>query len=470
MIKEEYRPFPEESIINSFPRGLFPRKERSRQYLRILRKEQMEKNDFLEKDTIISDPYGIARKYLLKKNILGRGNYFPLRNNGSFGSILLIEENISEQKLCQEIEKDLQTLREAGWNVRGLSSLGRMSRDLLLSTVPIGCVADLRNGEIDKKVLSAAYRCIKGGRMECIKCGHFDTVYDYDLNKAYLFALDKMVSVKKDFIFWERSKVIRKDAIFGFCLCNVWIKRVKISPLCFRMSIPSREARLFYPVGKISGVWLTLQDLISLEKTADAKVEILEGVFGLPKREPIKLFSSTVKILEKAIKISPTNLVSDLASVLWGQTSHEEGLLYNPIYAATIPAIIRNAVMDMVSSVPLEKIIAIAIDGFASLVPADVKIGNNIGEVKMSKRKLLSLSDFFRHDYKTEKRWKITEEEVSIDMDNRKAIIPYGSSKRVGNRKLVLSDLIKETHEYSSPTKEDMVELYLSQKLPFPEI
>lgn len=75
--------------------------------------------------------------------------------------------------------------------------------------------------DVPIEALKIAYECCKGNWVESYQLGHWDKVYDYDINSAYPFQASLLLDLRQGK--WLQSKDYQPEAIYGYCRCEVMI-------------------------------------------------------------------------------------------------------------------------------------------------------------------------------------------------------------------------------------------------------
>jgi len=402
------------------------------------------------------------------------GTFCLIRRGNLWGSVLCVERDLNPESLRDHANSIFAAFDEAGWSIDRISSPSRMIEDLILAKTNYLAFPDLASGEIDYTVLDRAYNCLKGGRMECAILGMCPTVFDYDLKSAYFTILRDLPSVRSGFIEWVDSKEYIKDALFGFCRCYVCVDdEVSLGPVGVRLSMGDKQPRLFYPIGDIE-CWMTKDEIDMVIRSDTADVEILEGSWGVPKRESPKIFGGVSSVIDKLIDDPRSrNVAKYMASVGWGKFAYQKSPLFNPIYAAHVPASVRARVTEIGLSLG-ESLIAITIDGVVSTSPVDDKfLSDGSFRCDLNGETMVSLTDFFRLASNKGGNWEVDEDGVILwthpmMFTGGRIKIPFGSTKRVGPSNLHIRDLMNNQFVLKPPSDEEAIELFLStQEIPW---
>ena len=236
-----------------------------------------------------------------------------------------------------------------------------------------------------------AYECCKGGWTEAFSKGHWDMVYDYDLNAAYNAVMLGLIDPRDGR--WERQKgneldgALPVDAV-GFYRCAVDMT-AEFHPILYADS----KDRSFTPVGKWSTV-LTLQEIRFIEKWKLGHAEIIDGWTFWPddkRRYPLRKLVKELYEYRRAMNGSIAGSVAKSTMVgIYGKMLEVErvkverfGPLYNTVWAAQIETNTRLRVAEFALEhgfMPLH----VAVDGLVTDREVKVEGSVEIGQWKLS--------------------------------------------------------------------------------------
>jgi len=220
----------------------------------------------------------------------------------------------------------------------------------------------LKNNDIDVpkfdsvpySVQELAYRSYFGGRFEILKRGFIGTVFLYDINSAYPYALTKIPDITKGT--WISSKKIQNDAVLGFFKVLIDVLDTQyIPPLAFRAN-----HNIIFPSGKFV-TYCTLADLLACK---NVKYKILESFQFIPDVLVFPFKDFIEKMYTKRVQLQqnddPRQLpLKILLNSIYGKTGEKVngriGNLFNPVLFATIPGITRAQLYEFVCTNGLEK-------------------------------------------------------------------------------------------------------------------
>lgn len=76
--------------------------------------------------------------------------------------------------------------------------------------------------DVPEEAMHIAYDCCKGNWVEAYKLGHFEHVYDYDINSAYPYQASLLMDLRNGE--WIHSNEYQSNATYGYCHCEVMIE------------------------------------------------------------------------------------------------------------------------------------------------------------------------------------------------------------------------------------------------------
>jgi len=210
-----------------------------------------------------------------------------------------------------------------------------------------------------------AYQCCKGSWLEAFKRGHWENVWDYDLNSAYPSELETALDLRQGG--FRKLKELSEDSYFAYCRCQVEID-TNFHPILYE----NRNGESYIPVGRWE-CFLTRNEIIYLRKHKQ-KVEILESwqwfpMVSLGKLE-LPLYDIIISLQKKAQQTNglKREVIKRIMTGIYGMTiqykgiEQEMGPLFNPVWAAEAETNTRLRVAEfchMNSIMP----IYIAVDG-----------------------------------------------------------------------------------------------------------
>jgi hypothetical protein len=475
----------------------FGRKVRSHSFWRVIDSNSIESEDgvfcfdelyelldkFLETDAIVSDINSILYKmmqeaFAVDGIITERAikckditvimsskdrTFYSLRYGNIWGSVWIWDDILTPAGLRENVKGIIDGFCDAGWSISRVSPPAKMFEELLLDKSSYRDFPDIVSGAIDEKVAIRAWNCFRGGRMEAARLGSCKNVFDYDLNTAYFSVLRNLPSLR--FVEWVDTNKYVKEAFFGYCRCEVDVADSAPIGLCaVRLKSGKKPMRQYFTVD-LSTCWRTKSEIDLLNNSGWAKVNILEGSWGIPKGSAPLAFAYVSRILERALADKRCyNMAKVMCSVCWGKMASVSSSLFNPVYASYITSEVRSRVTEL--ALGLEKsLIAIAVDGISLFkeLPRHM-ISSEIGALKEKKiDNLISLTDYYRYNFaEPSKSWRVESDGIALNALPVK--IPFGSSKRVSPKDLSFEMLRNEQFLLRPPTSQDAVELYFSTK------
>lgn len=399
--------------------------------------------------------------------------YYSLRIGNNWGSIWIWDDDYGPLALEKHCEDMMSAFRSCGWSIDRIFPPTKMFERLLLGETNYGDLPDIKAimddsypyslGDINPTVVTRAWNCFRGGRMESAILGACEHVFDYDINSAYFSVLRKLPSLRC--VEWVDTRDYVKEAMFGFCRCEIDIDDNAPVGLCaVKVSTGNRPIRQYYPVGE-NGSWRLKSEIDLCKESGLSSIEIIEGSWGILKDSAYMIFDRVSRILEKALKDPRTrNMAHAMASISWGKLASVSSPFFNPIYASYITGEIRVRTTRL--GLMLEKdLVSMSVDGISvcKKLP-DEMISDEIGALKVKEiDNLLSVSDYYRYDAKNPpKNWVL--EDNGILIKDLNINIPFGSSKRKSPKKLSLSVLERNRFKLSPPSSESVMELYFDTK------
>jgi len=242
--------------------------------------------------------------------------------------------------------------------------------------------------DIPMRAGELAYACCNGGWVEGYKKGHFDKVYDYDMNSAYPSVLRDLVDLRKGK--WIYDKKYREDALYSFFRGEVDIQ-ADFHPIMFA---DKREVTKNYtPTGSFPRV-LNKCKYEYIKRHKIGTVDIQEGWHWIPE-DLIFPFRSTVdslyahkcsaepgSIKRDFVKRILTGIYGKLLEVHRG----DFGDLFNPVYGAEIEnqTHVKVAEFCLDANRQNAKPISIVVDGVVLDKPITLTYGNEIGAWRLS--------------------------------------------------------------------------------------
>jgi len=132
---------------------------------------------------------------------------------------------------------------------------------------------------VPKQASLLALRCCKGGWAEAYKIGHFDKVYDYDINASYPYQVSKLLDLRPSNGTWIASKKMEHviNADYGYVSSIAKVSREVRSPLLIRRDETSID-RNCTPYGSFP-VDTNVQMMRHCIEHKKAEFELLEGYF-----------------------------------------------------------------------------------------------------------------------------------------------------------------------------------------------
>jgi hypothetical protein len=143
-----------------------------------------------------------------------------------------------------------------------------------------------------------AYYAYKGGRSEVCKRGHFDTVYEYDVNSMYPSEMVKLYDCFK--CDWQKitgEELYNYDInniAYGFIKCNIKVPQDYVLPL------PYSKGFYIYGYGDFNEYYLTIHELymmFDLGIIDKSDVNIIDGWLGIKQNDDEYIFKDTIEFI-----------------------------------------------------------------------------------------------------------------------------------------------------------------------------
>jgi len=322
--------------------------------------------------------YGAAKGYAYFYNAK---QYTDVHHGTTISKDYAITKAIKAQEVGESI---LQAYKKLGFTSQSLTSP-------IKAFVKSGLYPDIATlNDIPEQVGEYAYATTKGNWVECYKVGHWDTVYDYDINRAYGAQLAKLLEIRDGT--WIRSKSIptnRETAPYGFA------KGILTVTAPFHPFIENTGDMSFTPLGSRE-TYLTLAQVDFLRQKRLGSFEVSDCLYWRNHyvEQTPKPFEVTVnRLCEASTGASPTTktVTRRILAGMWGymlqlkgaEEDVEFGENFNPVYGAIVETqnslAVAGACLDN-NVVPL----SIAVDGIDTDKPLNLDIGTNPGQWRLT--------------------------------------------------------------------------------------
>lgn len=253
------------------------------------------------------------------------------------------------------------TLTEIGLHPKTLASPIRAYQTEVLEKMSLPTIDHL-----PEQAAKYAYECCKGNWLEAHQIGHWDKVYDFDLNSAYPSETAALPDIRWGK--WVRSNHYQNDAILSFCKASVGIS-ADVSPIIYQRQDAKHERMNF----NLQGEWedcLTKQQIDFIREKNIGEVTILDGWWWIKDAAndyPI-FYDMIMALFEHKSRYSglPRDVVGRVLKGFYGKMLEnidgQMGALFNPVYGAQIECNTRLEVARFIYEHNL-KPIHIAVDG-----------------------------------------------------------------------------------------------------------
>jgi hypothetical protein len=181
-----------------------------------------------------------------------------------------------------------------------------------------------------------AYECSKRPWIEAHKIGHFDTVYDWDMNSAFPGVAMNLLDLRLGR--WIYSERIPANCTYGFAYGQLKVKK-PVSPFIY----VNKSGHLFNPIGTWT-TFISKQEIDMLEKWDIGSFKIKEGWWWECKREERPLYGLILKLYRQR-KLSPVLdkiIKRAMAGMFYGKFlerhigSEEFGTYFNPVWGSIV--------------------------------------------------------------------------------------------------------------------------------------
>lgn len=304
---------------------------------------------------------------------------------------VVLNYGMKDARILQEIiDKTVEAFKSAGMKFERPFSNASFSQRVFSSALT-------RRG-IQKDVERLAYKAYFGGRIECLRMGHFRKAYYYDIHSAYPSIIANLIATDGKWV--RKEKYVRDDAVYAFVDATLSIPPTVIAgPVAVRL----RSNRIVYPVGSFRRI-LTLAEYRYCEsKGFISKVhEAIQHIWPkrvYPFRKVRDLYlqrqlnpsqSYAIKIVLNAVYGKTAQMLKENlpATVINNNTQWIEGQPFrqkkvakrftNFVYASEITSRIR---MKLLEDIPADKVISYATDGVFTTEPIEgLDIGDGLGQ------------------------------------------------------------------------------------------
>lgn len=298
-----------------------------------------------------------------------------------------IEKIIEKAKIAKQIGQDVyDTFNKLGIHTSRLISPIRAYEDATLSKLNLPTIDD-----IPEMIGYYAYQGCVGNWLEAYQVGHWEKVWDYDINSAYPSIIAQQMDLRLGH--WVKSNKIVPEARYAECLCNVNINSW-LSPIIYRAGERNNLPLNFTPTGKRETI-LNKRLIDLIEMYDEDSYEIKEGNWWIPDKEvkPLEMIirglflskETEIGTSKEVIKRIMNGIYGKLLQTTGEVENSEFGKLFNPVWAEDVETAIR---VENTNFIIRNKLIPIhiAVDGVVSANPAI------LGEEGMGKWKLTNIS------------------------------------------------------------------------------
>lgn len=292
----------------------------------------------------------------------------------------------------QTAEQVLESMSKFGLHPKNLISPISTYEKEIMTKLDIPCYMN-----IPKEVNDMAEKCLDGNWIEAYQIGHWDKVYDYDMNGAYPYQLAKLWDIRKGT--WVQDKKYHQTATYSYCLCKITIDS-DFSPIVYHVEKNNTGAIVnqnYTPTGTFVRILNKTAIEYIMDYTKD-KVEIIDGQWFFKNSNSKLVFANEINRMWE-FKLSGNEIDKEVAkrlySGLWGKTQERYknnysntwryGKYNNYVYATEVE---MNTKIEIAKIAKENSIIPLYInaDGFITEKElSNIKLSNKMGEWKLNK-------------------------------------------------------------------------------------
>ncbi len=281
---------------------------------------------------------------------------------------LTTEECIEAAKKAKEVgELVYNSMTSLKLNTRTLTSPVRVFEQEVLNLMDLPNVDD-----IPEIAGYFAYECCKGNWVEAYQLGHWEKVWDYDIQSAYPSEISQLVDIRLGT--WFNDKRFIEQAYYGYCKCKVTInKEINFSPIILKIENNEKIPATYTPTGTWE-TYLTKREIEFIIRNKLGSVEIEDGWWWVADAEKIEkplegiinwLYEEKQK--ENGIR---REVIKRIMAGIYGKfleiDDNHIGNYVNPVWAAEIETNTRLEVGDFILRATQQinaKPIHVAVDG-----------------------------------------------------------------------------------------------------------
>lgn len=303
----------------------------------------------------------------------------------------VLNYGMKDARILQElIDKTVDAFKVAGMKFERPFSNASFSQRVFAKALT-------RHG-VQRDVDKLANKAYFGGRIECLRMGHFRRAYYYDIHSAYPSVIANLVATDGKWI--RNEKYVRDDAVYAFADVNLSIPATcKVGPVAIRL----RSNRIVYPVGEFRRT-LTLAEyrycevrgfIRKIHKVTQhiwpkwkypfkqVRDLYLQRALNPAQAYAIKIvlnaaYGKTAQMLKEHL---PVTIADNKTHWIGGQAFKQRKInkrTTNFVYASEITSRIR---VKLLEDIPPEDVISYATDGVFTAKPVkDLDVGEGLGQ------------------------------------------------------------------------------------------
>lgn len=292
------------------------------------------------------------------------------------------EKCVGKAKVAQQIGQEIyQAFNELGIHSERLISPVRVYEDNVLNQM------DLPNEDaIPENAGLFAYQGCLGNWLEAFQIGHWDMVWDYDLNSAYPSFIAQQMDLRKGK--WVESIDYVEGARYAECYGDIKVNS-SFSPIMFRAGERNSLPLNYTATGNRKTYFSKrIIDYIKLYGVDEYKID--KGYWWIPNDDcgyPLKETINKLYLEKEKSSGIKKEIVKRIMSGIYGKMleMRESNDLINPVWAEDIETGTRIEVAEFAMRNKLD-VIHVAVDGVVSATPA------TLGEEGFGKWRLANVS------------------------------------------------------------------------------
>jgi len=297
-----------------------------------------------------------------------------------------VQDMIAKAQSAKETgEKVYNAFVKIGLNPKNLTSPINVYQKEVLDKISFPTVDDIKEEEAGEY----AYECHNRNWTEAFKIGHWNEVFDYDINSAYPSQISKLLDIRLGK--WNKIKYFMSQAYYGYYRGTLTINPdVKISPYPY-LSHDSGGFDLNYtPTGKWETT-LNQKEINFLRQHKLGEFEVKDGWIWYPSQHVMPYNKIIMELFDAKNKCEgiEREVIKRVMTAIYGKFLETYdgnfGKGFNPVYGSETQIGSRLVMADV--AINRSDVIAIVVDG---LMTENKIIGINDKDDEIGKWKLNS--------------------------------------------------------------------------------